>query len=89
MVYNWGSDVFIKGFYKISITDQAGNILPGQMKYAHVGTCTSDGDHEVDPISVHFNSTEMQCLLVHTLYLVVSYNPTSRSYLNIAVQHLT
>ena len=42
----WGSEVFIEGFYKISITDETGNILPGQMKYARVSPRSSDDDDE-------------------------------------------
>ena len=58
-VSNWGSDVFIKGFYKISIIDQAGNILPGQMKYAHVGTDTRDEGNGVNGFSVNFEEMQL------------------------------
>ena len=51
--------MFIKGLYKISITDQAGNILPGQMKYAHVGTYTRNAENGVNLILVNFEEMQL------------------------------
>ena len=78
----WGSDVFIEGFYKISITDKTGNILPGQTKYAHVSSSDDDNDDNVS-ISVCFEelhlsgNSEDKLFVCFELYIEVDERETS------------
>ena len=57
-VYLYESEVVMTGFYKISITDKAGKILPGQIKYASVNKYSSDDD-DYDVISVRFEGMNL------------------------------